>query len=118
MCYSFGMRTLAIATALVAVAGCSTGSKPAAPTPTPAPARTPMAAAAATPFDPLTLPPAHRLDAARLPGNVLSSLAFIHTMLEEHKDTMQQVTCYCCGKPLSQCYMDTATKAAKACSPL
>ena len=109
------MRQLAIATALV-VAGCSTGSKPTAPTPTPAPVRTP--AAVATPFDAMTLPPAHRADAGRLPGNVLSRLAFIHTMLEEHKATMEQVTCYCCGKPLAQCYMDTATKAAKACSPL
>ena len=106
--------TAAIALALLAAAGCSTSSKPAAtPTPTPAPVK-PVASA----IDVTKLPPAHQADAAKLPPNIASSLVFIQSMLDDHKSTMEQVTCYCCGKSLAQCYLDTATKAAKACSPL
>jgi hypothetical protein len=112
------MRSIpaALALVLLAAAGCSTSSKPAAtPTPTPAPA---PVRPAAPPVDVTKLPPAHQAGAASLQPNVAASLVFIQTMLTEHKSTMEQVTCYCCGKSLAQCYMDTATKAAKACSPL
>lgn len=106
----------ALAFALLATAGCSTSSKPAAtPTPTPAPVKS---AGKAPPFDVAKLPPAHQADAARLQPNVASSLIFIQQMLDDHRPTMEQVTCYCCNKSLAQCYLDTATKAAKACSPL
>ena len=66
----------------------------------------------------MLLPAAHRPDAATLPLNVATSLAFIEKMLNEQRPTMELVTCHCCGKALAQCYLDTATKAAKACSPL
>jgi hypothetical protein len=113
------MRPLSAAFAfvLLAAAGCSTSSKPAAtPTPTPAPLK--PSAAAPPSVDVTKLPPAHQADAAQLAPDIASSLVFIQSMLEEHKPTMEKVTCYCCGKSLAQCYLDTATKAAKACSPL
>ena len=109
------MRPLAlIAIALLAV-GCTTESKPAA---TPTPARTPLSAQpVATPVDASKLPAAYRADAG-IPQNVAMNLAFIETMLTEQRPTMDLVTCHCCSKSLAQCYLDTATKAAKACSPL
>lgn len=109
------MRPLVLAAALLSAAGCTNEPKPVA---TPVPARTPLARPVATPVDPSKLPAAHRPDAATLPSNVASSLAFIQTMLDEQRPTMELVTCHCCGKSLAQCYLDTATKAAKACSPL
>lgn len=72
----------------------------------------------ATSVDPLSLPAAYRAEAASLQPNVSSALAFIQTMLDEQRATMEQVTCHCCGKSLAQCYGDTATKAGKACNPL
>lgn len=118
MCYFWGMRHLALLAAVALTTACSTESKP---TSTPAPARTPTQAVAtpvALPVDPASLPAAHRADAATLPQNVASSLAFIQMMLTEQRSTMDLVTCHCCNKTLAQCYLDTATKAAKACSPL
>ena len=109
------MRSLALVAIGLFAVGCTTESKPAA-TPTPAP--TPVAVKpVATPVDPSKLPAAYRADAG-IPQNVAASLAFIEMMLTEQRPTMELVTCHCCSKSLAQCFLDTATKAAKACSPL
>lgn len=108
------MRPLALVAIALFAAGCTTESKPAA-TPTPAPANTPVAV---KPVDGSKLPAAYRAEAATLPQNVAASLAFIEMMLTEQRPTIDLVTCHCCNKSLAQCYLDTATKAAKACSPL
>lgn len=102
----------------VAVAGVIVkSSSGGAPTPTP----TPVAHRTGAPVpavDPAKLPAAYRAD-ANLSANVAQNLVFIEEMLNgPHRPTMEQVTCHCCNKSLAQCYMDTATKAAKACSPL
>ena len=101
-----------------AAAGCKSGSGEPAPTPTQAAVRTAAPTPAKTPVDPAKLPEAWRADAAGLPAHVLEPLAFIKFMLDEHEPTMSQVVCHCCNKSLAQCYLDTATRAAKACSPL
>lgn len=110
-------RALALAALFVAAGACSSEKSTPAPSTPIARAATP-AKPAATPIDPAAFPEAWRADAPQLPRNVQEPLAFIKTMLDAHKATMDQVTCHCCGKSLTKCYTDTAMRAAKACSPL
>ena len=111
----FAGIALAAGVAVAAVIVNSNGTGGPAATPTPVARRT----SAPTPaVDPAKLPAAYRAD-MNLPANVAQNLVFIEEMLNgPHRPTMDQVTCHCCNKSLSQCYMDTATKADKACSPL
>ena len=102
----------------VAAAAVIVNNNNAAPSATPTPAPVARAHQPAPAVDPAKLPAAYRAD-KNIPANVATNLVFIEEMLNgPHRPTMDQVTCHCCNKSLSQCYMDTATKAAKACSPL
>lgn len=64
------------------------------------------------------IPEAWRAELTSLPPNATEALVFIKTMLDSHAADMDQLTCHCCKKTLKQCYLDTATRAPKACSPL
>lgn len=111
-------RALLLAALFVSAAACKSGEKAAS---TPVPTSTPSAPTArpqATPFELSAFPEAWRADAPHLPRHVQEPLAFVKKMLDEHSATMDAITCHCCAKSLTKCYVDTALRAAKACSPL
>lgn len=48
------------------------------------------------------------------PGN---ERAFARYMLEHLGDTVDQVTCHCCAKPLGQCFREMLDQVPGACPP-
>lgn len=98
------MRRLALCLALVSLTALACKPKEPAATPTPAVS----SVAATTPFKSAEQIYMERANA---------QLEFIAVALHDHRETLEQVTCHCCGKPLATCYEQTLTGAQGACPP-